>query len=104
MTTLDPKKHTAVTFPIKNHKNVCNSLNLPRQQGPTNFDQQLPSTQLDDLPDDKDESDTNPLATYAGDPKLDLNTEVEASMFDDENSIVHETPGMHGEEDLVLHV
>lgn len=82
LTILDPKKHTAVTFPIKNHVIVGNPPGFSCGNDSENPEQQHPPKQLTDLPDDKNEGDVNTMVDYDSDPQLASGHESEDIMSD----------------------
>ncbi|KAH9734521.1 putative ribonuclease H protein [Citrus sinensis] len=96
LTTLDPHKHTAVTFPITNHEIVGNPPGHSCRKVADNPEQQLYPKQLVYPPDKKEDGTVNPMEFYDGDPQLAIGNKEENIMSDDENTIVNETPGVHG--------
>ncbi|KAK9182040.1 hypothetical protein WN944_025181 [Citrus x changshan-huyou] len=102
LTTLDPQNHTAITFSRKNHETVSNPPGFPRKQTSVNSDQQPHSTQTNEPSEDKDKGDIKSMEDYAGDPQFAFGNNADATMSDDDNSFVNETPEMYGEAELEL--
>lgn len=96
LTTLDPHKHTAVTFPMPNHEIVGNPPGYSCGKVTDNSDQQLYPRKLADPPDGKDDGAVNPMEFSGGNPQLAVGYEEEDIMSDDENTIINETPSVHG--------
>ncbi|KAH9767310.1 DUF4283 domain-containing protein [Citrus sinensis] len=94
LTTLDPHKHTAVTFPMPNHEIVGNPPGYSCGKVADNSDQQLYPRKLAEPPDGQDDGTINPMEFYGDNPQLAFGYEEEDIMSDDENTIVNETPGV----------
>ncbi|XP_024046752.1 uncharacterized protein LOC112101069 [Citrus clementina] len=101
-TTLDPQNHTAITFSRKTNKTVGIPPGFPRKPTSATSDQQPHSTQSNEPSEAKDEGDRKAMEDYAGDPQFTFGTNANATMSDDDNSFVNETPKVYGETELEL--
>ncbi|KAK9181896.1 hypothetical protein WN944_025037 [Citrus x changshan-huyou] len=101
-TTLDPQNHTAITFPRKTNETVGIPPGFPRKPTSAKSDQQPHSTQPNESSEAKDEGDRKAVEDYAGDPQFTFGTNADATMSDDDNSFVNETPEVYGEAELEL--
>ncbi|KAK9178179.1 hypothetical protein WN943_027369 [Citrus x changshan-huyou] len=89
------KNTTLKTFRTLKPHNHLSKGQSPSEKTATNPEQQLPPKQLAEPPDGKDEGDGNVMANYEDGSQPVFGHESEDIMFDDENTVVNETPGVH---------
>ena len=92
MTTLDPKKHTVVTLPVRNRATARQPPSGTIVVEPA---QQLQPKQLTEPPDGKDAGVTDIWVNNEGDSQTVVGHEGEDIMSDNEDMVVQETPGVH---------
>ncbi|KAK9229215.1 hypothetical protein WN944_022174 [Citrus x changshan-huyou] len=95
--------HTRKNLPLKTpsilkpHNQLSKGKQVTKSQHP-----QPHSTQTKEPFEDKDEGDIKSMEDYAGDPQFAFGNNADATMSDDDNSFVNETPEMCGEAELEL--